>query len=185
MDKLWYYTLAGTQQSTPVTEEELRYKLQTGAVKATDLAWTDGMAEWKPISTLPEFAGPAREASATTSPAPAVAAATTVRPSLGGWITFVGIMNLLGGAFLVFTCVGIPLGILMVLAGVAAMGANSAMANLPAVPPEMTPVLDKLRSYFAMTGWVLLLQLILPLILFVLYIAGMAAAFTHLIPQAP
>lgn len=50
----WFYVRDG-QQKGPIGDESLRLLIQSGEVKATDLAWCEGMADWKPIGSLAEF----------------------------------------------------------------------------------------------------------------------------------
>lgn len=49
------------------TQEEILFSLRLGELKPDDLAWRDGMAEWLPISSIPELAQPENSA---TAPAP-------------------------------------------------------------------------------------------------------------------
>jgi len=56
MSDSWYYTSAG-QQSGPVSKDDLRGLMASGHVSGQDLAWKDGMAQWTPISLLPELLG--------------------------------------------------------------------------------------------------------------------------------
>jgi len=46
----------------PFSPAEVQAQLKSGALRLTDFAWRQGMAEWKPLSTLPEFAGVASTA---------------------------------------------------------------------------------------------------------------------------
>ena len=48
----WYYAQNG-QQSGPLTSDQLREMLATGAVKATDLVWSEGMPAWAPANQVP------------------------------------------------------------------------------------------------------------------------------------
>lgn len=50
----WYYSKNATQMG-PVPLEELRAKLAAGEVSATDMAWKEGMPDWRPVSTIPEL----------------------------------------------------------------------------------------------------------------------------------
>jgi hypothetical protein len=50
----WYYSKNGVQLG-PVAEGDLRAKLSVGEVLATDMVWKDGMKDWLPASTTPEF----------------------------------------------------------------------------------------------------------------------------------
>ncbi len=50
----WFYTSNGAQ-SGPITQQELAAKVQSGEVTATDMIWKEGMADWLPLSQVPEF----------------------------------------------------------------------------------------------------------------------------------
>jgi hypothetical protein len=51
----WYYSENGSQVG-PVSEQELRGKIATGSVKASDLVWREGMGQWQALSATPELA---------------------------------------------------------------------------------------------------------------------------------
>ena len=54
MDKLWYYTQGTSQEKKgPVPEAEIISLVAGGQIHATDLLWSDGMANWAPLSALP------------------------------------------------------------------------------------------------------------------------------------
>ncbi len=50
-----WYVLIGGVQTGPITPEDLRERIQSGAVTARDLVWTDRMPEWAPAGTIPEL----------------------------------------------------------------------------------------------------------------------------------
>lgn len=50
----WYYS-KGTTQLGPVSDPELRAKLASGEVSATDMVWREGMANWLPVSIVDEL----------------------------------------------------------------------------------------------------------------------------------
>jgi uncharacterized membrane protein len=58
MSLAWQYIKNGVQTG-PVTTEELRNLLATGAIPAETLVWREGLASWSPASSLSEFAGTA------------------------------------------------------------------------------------------------------------------------------
>ena len=80
-------------------------------------------------------------------------------------------MNILGGGMSCLTCFGLPIGVLMILAGIACLNAKTALLEVPAVDPAMAPALAKLRTYFVMTGWVYILQIVM-MLLMILFYAG-------------
>lgn len=50
----WYYS-KNDKQHGPVSEEDLKSKLSSGEVTEQDLAWCEGMGDWKPVGTLQQF----------------------------------------------------------------------------------------------------------------------------------
>jgi GYF domain 2 len=59
----WYYG-AGSEQKGPFTADQLRALIQTGAITATTLIWSQGMAGWVPLAQSP-FAGRSHPAGVT------------------------------------------------------------------------------------------------------------------------
>jgi len=60
----WYYSNNGTQTG-PITESELKAKVAAGLIQPSELAWCEGMTDWKPISTIPSLAAASVPASET------------------------------------------------------------------------------------------------------------------------
>ena len=50
----WYYS-KGAVQLGPVSEVELRAKIASGEITTSDMVWKDGMADWVPLSRVPEL----------------------------------------------------------------------------------------------------------------------------------
>lgn len=50
----WHYAKNGVQLG-PVEEAELRAKLDSGELSASDLVWSEGMAEWQPAGKVREL----------------------------------------------------------------------------------------------------------------------------------
>lgn len=46
------------QQIGPYTEEEIRTRVQLGAISTTSLAWQEGMTDWQPLGSFPFFQTP-------------------------------------------------------------------------------------------------------------------------------
>ena len=53
--RVWYHTLGGVQQPTPVDTETLRQMVQAGGVGPAEMVWTDGFPDWQPVSSVAEF----------------------------------------------------------------------------------------------------------------------------------
>ncbi|MBS0198479.1 MAG: RDD family protein [Planctomycetes bacterium] len=58
---MWYFVFAGQRQG-PVPEAKIRELINAGQVKAGTLVWTEGMAEWLPVESVPALASFAAEA---------------------------------------------------------------------------------------------------------------------------
>lgn len=52
--RAWRYSQFG-QSKGPVSTDELRSLIAAGQVPVTEMAWTEGMADWAPINSLPEL----------------------------------------------------------------------------------------------------------------------------------
>ena len=52
----WYYTKVGLRQG-PVPESELLLKIHRGEIDGGNLVWREGMADWLPLSRVPELLG--------------------------------------------------------------------------------------------------------------------------------
>ncbi len=63
------------QSFGPFSSEEARQRLADGEFQLTDLAWTDGLPDWVPLSTLPGFAAAESAPPAPAAPKPRAAAA--------------------------------------------------------------------------------------------------------------
>lgn len=63
----WYMAIGGHQVG-PVTEDELRSNLQNGSIDANTLLFTAGMANWMPLSAVPQFASDLAPAAAPPPP---------------------------------------------------------------------------------------------------------------------
>lgn len=183
MDKLWYYTIGGKNQHGPVSEDELRAKIQSGEIRASELIWSEGMPEWKTVGSEPAFQPNIQQPVASLSAAPSVSAA--IVPPFGGWLAFVGIFNILSGAMMVLTCFGTPAGILMILAGVSAMGAKTALDQIRDIPAEFSPVLAKFRMFFIYSGIIVILNLAIMLLVVLSMGGGFIAALSQFASQFP
>ncbi|TWU00457.1 hypothetical protein Pla108_14080 [Botrimarina colliarenosi] len=107
----WYYEHANTQNG-PVSLSSLQQLIASGRVQAAALVWKEGLANWVPASSMPEFAG-----KVTGSPRPDVQAssdysdlARTLSDSRS-WLICIAVCLFLGGAIeLVLGAVTVVLG---------------------------------------------------------------------------
>lgn len=68
----WHYMKNGAQTG-PISTDELKGLIASGAVKADTMVWREGMAAWAAANTQPEFAGAAPATPPAPPPAPAAA----------------------------------------------------------------------------------------------------------------
>jgi hypothetical protein len=50
----WYYSKNGTQLG-PISEADIRAKITSGEIAASDLIWKEGMGDWQPAGSVKEF----------------------------------------------------------------------------------------------------------------------------------
>lgn len=182
MDRMWYYAPAGSERQGPVSEAQLKDLLARGQLAPSDLVWSEGMASWVAASTVPELG--ATPAGHVLIPAGASAAATAQVPDgLGTWLTFVGVINILSGALSCLSCFALPVGILMILAGFACLRARTALEALEGIDPALLPALQKIKTYFLMSGWVFILNLVLVGLILLMF-AGIAVPMISKFQQA-
>ncbi len=55
----WYYAKSGSQMG-PVSKEVLVSKISSGEIYQSDRVWREGMADWLPVSNVPELAATLR-----------------------------------------------------------------------------------------------------------------------------
>lgn len=125
-DAQWFYTDTQQQQLGPVSLAQLQQLTASGQVQATQLVWTEGMANWLPASQIPNLfqqaatpAAGATGAGAVTSPY--AAPGTQVAPQGGGagaypapFVKKTSLMIYLGAFILSFIVIGITFGPLAV-----------------------------------------------------------------------
>ena len=96
----------GVQQG-PFPVEQVKQLLQSGRVAPSDLGWSPGMAEWKPLSSFSNLESPAAHLPPPISGYESPALAVKKNEPLSIWALVLGIISLVGcsvGGFLV----GIP-----------------------------------------------------------------------------
>jgi membrane protein YdbS with pleckstrin-like domain len=67
----------GGREIGPYSESEVRSRLITGAVNASDLAWHEGASDWAPLSSFPQFTSGTRQ---TPPPLPSTYRAGSLTP---------------------------------------------------------------------------------------------------------
>ena len=107
---------------------------------------------------------------------PVPAGRVPLPPSIGGWMVFVAIMTILGGALNVLSCIGLPWGVLMIVAGVALYGARNDLLSIRSVDPALEPFFRRLKTYMLMTGIVFVLSILIFVVVVVVYFGVIVAA---------
>jgi len=180
-DPVWHYVRQGGDAVGPVTALRIQELLSSGELRPTDLAWREGFPEWIRISAIPELQP---EPAADPVPPPAAqarAAAASILPAgLAGWMGFVGVMTLLYGVLVCLTCFGIPLGIVLIIAGSALISGRRIAQSLTRVDPEVYPLLEKIRTFVVLIG----VMWAIALCLFLISLTGMLGSIIAAITAA-
>ena len=188
MDKMWYYVVDGKNKAGPVPELELKNLIQQGQVQATDLVWTEGMASWRPANQIPGLIGmtpagePNQANTLTAASPPAASVATgyrtnyqpgggTVPEGLVGWTKCVGILSIIYGIFQCLGCFTIPLGIIMIIAGNAALHSCKSLEQIATVDTQTLAYLHHIKKFMLMWGVTAIISIVLMIIVMVFYIA--------------
>jgi hypothetical protein len=204
---MWYYVKDGTDRQGPVTESELRNLAESGQVLTTDLVWTDGQADWQPMNVLAEFGGqpaaaPVPVAAAPMAAAPVAAAGygavqPQIPPGLAGWMTFVGVMNIIGGAFMclvgvitvltiILPIIYIPFGVLLILSGTALTSGKVALLTATSFDDSIELFLIKIKRFMLIFGVFYIINVVLMVlgyIVLLIMVLGMGMSFTDLMQQ--
>lgn len=116
----WYYA-QNNQQFGPVPVEQLRSLYLTGALRSTDLVWSEGLSAWTPAGQVPALQmtpvqnPPARSpvptyvphAAAAGQPAGVSEEVVKLLRSTKPWVRFLSVLGFIGLALLVLGCVAI------------------------------------------------------------------------------
>jgi hypothetical protein len=172
----WFYTKSGSgERSGPVPEEELKALLADGRLAADDMVWREGMPGWEPVDACGELSGIVRAVPVD------VVSADEIR-GMGGWMTFVGVMTILYGVWMLLSCVGIINGILGIVAGSALCSAKP-MLERASRSPDALPFLKKMKTFFVMTGVGFILYLVIMLVSILLFSTVFVGAFATFLQQ--
>lgn len=173
MSDQWYYSKDRTDRKGPVSTDELKAMLANGELAPADLIWKEGLPDWAPLSSHTELTGEAPPVGP--APVPTAGESAAVPAGLIGWLQFNGIMSIIIGALSCLSCFGIITGVLMIVGGTALLGARGALESLTVVPLTILPLLEKLKTFFLVTGISYIIMLVGFLIVIVVY-AGLFAA---------
>lgn len=171
MSNPWHYMKNGAQAG-PVTTDELKALIASGAIKADTLVWREGLATWVAANTQSEFAGVVPPAApspgpvgvlASTGSGPGVvtpAAADVEKNKVFGILAYLGILwlvPLLAAKDSPFARYHCNQGLVLFLAAIGAWIANI--------------VLDMVLVFIPFLGWFLMVVLHIGLILGILALA--------------
>ncbi len=174
----WYWRRTPVEKIGPRSTEEVRAALVAGLLEPGHEVWQEGWDAWARIEEVEEFRGIASRPPLAAPPNAAGGRTVPLPDGLRGWMSFVGIMNILGGLLLVLSCVGLIKGILLLVMGFAALGARSALdAAGGGVPVELQPFLGKLKTFFVAQGLAFVLALVFLAGIALLWFLGMLGAF--------
>lgn len=195
MDKLWYYAVSGSSEKQgPIPEDQIRALIQSGELHPNDLVWSDGMSNWTALAQVTELQTAAPTDAPPPAPMakafPATAQVATGGPSgipqgLEGWMTFVGVMSIIGGVFNCLSCVGIIWGVFMIIAGTSLLGAKNALGLATSIPADLAPFFDKFKTSMQMTGIFYIISIVGMVIWFIFFFGGMMSALSAAGLQPP
>lgn len=156
----WFYARGG-QQIGPVSFDTLRQMNASGQVSANDLVWREGMANWQPLGTVPEFAGVASAASPFPQspgvyPPPSGTMAYPgygiVPQSYNGMAVTAFVLSLLG-----LVCAGVILGIVSIALSVTAQNGMKRSGNFQgrglATAALVLGIIDIISGAFIAYSW--------------------------------
>ena len=153
----WYFVVPKTREkSGPHDEAFVRAKFIAGEIAPTTLVWHDGLANWIPASDA--FAA-LQAPSGTEGKVP-------LPDGLRGWMTFIGIMTILSALLPSVVLFGLP----MLLAGLAVLGARTALDRTPFISPDLVPFFTKLRAFFCCWGWMYILGIFVAILALLIYL---------------
>jgi len=177
METQWYYTINQSEKQGPVPESRVQEMMAHGEVKPTDRVWKEGMSDWAPISNVDVFQSAPLIADATAvtevDSSPTMPAREDVPSSMGGWLVFMGIVSIIIG---ISNLCFFLLGLIPIIAGVALIGAKSALDNIRQVDANTALVLKKFNTYLQLTSLFYIIMLISSLFFLILY-SGVFLAF--------
>jgi hypothetical protein len=161
----WYYVAAKTREkSGPHDESTVRAKFVAGEISPTTLVWHPGLPAWVQ----------ARQVFSSLLIASGASAQVPLPEGLRGWMTFVGVVTLL----LFFAPAMMLYGLPMFLAGVAVLGASSALGRAAYVDAALLPFFSKLKTAFACVGWTYLIGIFFAVLGLLAYLGLLLFAFS-------
>jgi hypothetical protein len=97
-------------------------------------------------------------------------------PGLCGWMAFIAIWTIIGGAFNCLSVIGLIWGVMMIVAGVALWSGKDMLLAMGGVDPAYLPFLEKLKTFMMLTGIVYILSVVLGILIFIVFV-GFGLAF--------
>jgi hypothetical protein len=153
----WYYVVSKTREKCgPHDEAFVRAKFIAGEIAPASLVWHDGLANWIP----------AGDAFAALQVPAGTEGKVPLPDGLRGWMTFIGIMTILGALLPSVVLFGLP----MLLSGLAVLGARAALDRTPFISPDLVPFFLKLKTFFCCWGWMYILGIFLTILALLIYL---------------
>ena len=100
-------------------------------------------------------------------------------PGLAGWMAFIAVWTIIGGAINCISIIGIIWGVLMIAAGAALWSGKAILEGMHGVDPAWVPFLEKLKLFMMLTGITYILGLVLG-VLIVIFMLGVGLAGLNL-----
>lgn len=191
MDNAWYYVVNGKDKAGPVSELALKSLIQQGQVAPTSLVWSEGMTDWQQANQVPGLIGmgpsvakSARTAAAAqpnTAPSPSSTASSystnddvtgpRIPQGLIGWTKFIGVLSILHGILTCLGCLTIPIGVLMIIAGNAALTSCKSLESMTTIDTATAAYLQNMKRFMLMWGIVAIIGVFVTIISIPLYFA--------------
>ncbi len=115
-------------------------------------------------------------AAATAPPSPPWSPGPELPPGLLGWMTFVAIMTIISGVLSILSCFGIVNGILMLVAGIALLGAKGALAGAQSFDAPVAMFFGKFKTFLVALGVTYILGIVVFLLISLLWGGAILAA---------
>lgn len=141
----WFYAKAGSStKEGPVTLGQMQDLVTSRQLSPNDLVWREGWAHWIHVAEAAELSP-----SAPAAPHPA-------DPLLRGvtrWAQITGLLHILSGLLVCMTCVGLPVGLLWLAAGITLLGMSGRSAFMKLEDHFSRSVLASIKRYLQLAAW--------------------------------
>lgn len=107
-----------------------------------------------------------------------------ISQNMNGWLKFLGVINIISGAFTALSVVGILVAWLPIWLGILLLqaGGKATNARLSKNPRELVAMMDKLRLYFVIQG-ILIIVMIAVALIGVFMFGSILSGLMHNLPE--